>query len=1044
MWGEKLSMFEELIWYVTIPLVALFAHRRYTYEFSTPKYAILLAGVVLISIFLMTRLLRNGKLRFVFTPVHLAWLGFAIAGLLSTLNVLKDNPSFFRVSIDIALYTFVNVLLSFYFSTVANDKKLITRMLYVFMLTGLVVAVNAILNFYTGYDLFLGQIGEPFKRASIKANVGNVIFVSNYLNMLLPIALYFVFTLDLEFFGALGYLGIALFKIFSLVSAVLYFTVIVFSQTRSEYLILITEAFLLAFFYLSIRTKKESHVEYLKQTNAQLLEKLVILRRTLIITFVVLVLIIAVLYNIPSPLNKSGQFSMVDRFNAMASVSAKDERFLSWLSTLYIWKDHKLLGQGIGTYQLYGLYGIAKMIEDKPEYMYGWNNFKRAHNDYFQVLSETGIIGFGSILTMLVLLALYVFRNIRLLEEKDDSLLFLMLVLSGIVFTIQSFFSFPAHLLPNALLANFVISTGLGQYFNRLNLRESTIERKPLAIAIGIILFAMLCTSSYLRWSFFISEVYFKSGSEAYEYLTTYRELEVKLRSYLKELDTYQKELEDLSGEFEILKPEKWHEEMKKRAGFLYKYEYYETKRLSEIEKYREKINQQYKTILSQISSTLNKISESYRLAKTYFLKSIRVNPSYGRSLFYLATLATDEVRISELLKAMDSNATEILNQRFDELQKVVHPRYRHNELSFLSSYVKEAKNVIFDDSLKRTLVQAQSLLDSISLYETSLLTFTERNAFKGVAMRYRLLYNYVKDVSEMLSDDQNLQDDFSKVLDKFVHEFCKWTRDTVWLMPGGWNRFPDWKNLNIEEAWNNGKDIYRLLANQIVSTFDTKDERISKLLLDLAGIEARACYYMEQKGVWGVPDGVLPYIYALERKGEMIQPYKVGNIKDVLDWCEKSYNRSKEKLSATLLENRFSTLLNNVVKNLEIALEKLEISESRRLSIREEMEKSLREAFRKFVNYDFRTVVSDYLNTLLQTDRKDWPYVAVKSVWKNISTVSIENVISALKKYAKTEDDELVINQLVKAISNDNSMLSIERYGLFKVLYEIFVESTN
>jgi len=1034
-------MLEELIWYVTIPLVALFAHRRYTYEFSTPKYAILLVGVMLISILLMIRFLRNGKLRFVFTPVHLAWLGFAIAGLLSTFNVLKDNPSFFRMSIDIALYTFVNVLLSFYFSTVANDKKVITRMLYVFMLTGLVVAVNAILNFYTGYDLFLGQIGEPFKRASIKANIGNVIFVSNYLNMLLPIALYFVFTLDLEFFGALGYRGIALFKIFSLVSAVLYFTVIVFSQTRSEYLILITEAFLLVFFYLSIRTKKESHAEYSKRRNAQLLEKLVILRRTLIITFVVLVTIIAVLYNIPSPLNKSGQFSMVDRFNAMASVSAKDERFLSWFSTLYIWKDHKLMGQGIGTYQLYGLYGIAKMIEDKPEYMYGWNNFKRAHNDYFQVLSETGIIGFGSILTMLVLLALYVFKNIRLIEEKDDSLFFLLLVLSGIVFTIQSFFSFPAHLLPNALLANFVISTGLGRYFNRLNLRESTVERKPLAIAIGIILFAMLCISSYLRWSFFISEVYFKRGSEAYEYLTTYRELEVKLRSYLKELTTYQKELKDLSGEFEILKPEKWHEEMKKRAGFLYKYEDYETKRLSEVEKYREKINQQYETILSQISSTLNKISESYRLAKTYFLKSIRVNPSYGRSLFYLAALATDEVRISELLKAMDSNAIEILEQRFDELQKVVHPKYKHNELSFLGLRLKEAGNMLFDDSVKSALVRAQSILDSISLYETSLLTFTERNAFKGVATRYRLLYNYVKDLSEKLGDNQNLQSDFSRVLDKFVQELCKWTKDTVWLIPGGWNRFPDWKNLNIEEAWNNGKDIYRFLANQIVSTFDTKDHRISQLLLDLAGIEARACYYMEQKGVWGVPDGVLPYIYALERKGEILPSHKVGSNENILSWYEKLYKISKEKLSATLLEDRFSTLLNNVIRNLEIALEKLEIPERQRSSIREELKKSLKEAFKEFVSYDFHTVVSEYLNILLQTDREDWPYVTVKSVWKNISAVNIENVISTLEKYAKTEDDELIINQLVKNISNDNSMLIIERYSLFKVLYEVLNE---
>ncbi|ODN30997.1 O-antigen ligase family protein [Fervidobacterium thailandense] len=1029
-----MTLFEELVWYITIPLVALFSHRKYTYEFSTPKYAILLAGVVLISAILLMRLFKSGKLRFVFTPVHLAWLGFSIAGLLSTFNILRDNPSFFRLSIDIALYTFVNVLLSFYFSTVMRDKKLITRMLYVFMLTGLVVAVNAILNFYTGYDLFLGQIGEPFKRASIKANVGNVIFVSNYLNMLLPIALYFMLTLDLEFFGTLSYKGIAFFKVFSLVSAVLYFTVIIFSQTRSEYIILILEIVLLLLFYLSIRKKNDSHAEYLKSTNAQLLRKLILLRKALIFVFVSLIVVVVVLYNVPSPLNKSGEFSMIDRFNAMASVSAKDERFLSWFSTFYIWKDHKLLGQGIGTYQLYGLYGIAEMIREKPEYMYGWNNFKRAHNDYFQVLSETGIIGFGFILAMLILLSIYVFRNIGLIQDKDDAVLFLMLVLSGVVFAVQSFFSFPAHLLPNALLANFVISTGLGRYFNRTHLREVKIERKVPAVLVGTVLLAVIVLSTYLRWSFFVSEVFFKRGSEAYEYLTTYRSLEEKLRDYLKQLETYRKQLEELSGEFEIFKPDKWHEEMKKRAGILYRYDEYEAKRRSEIEDYRAKLEKQYGTLFSELTAMSSKISESYRRAKDYFLKSVRVYPAYGRALFYLASLATDEIRVEELLASIESHANEILNQNFDELQKVVHRKYRHNLLGFLAPLVGELKNYSDADSRLKKLVQIQAILDSISLYETSLLTFTERNAFKGVATRYMLLYNYVEDLSEVVNGNQELREHFSKVLSAIVDKFCKWVRNTVWLIPGGWNRFPDWKNLDVEEAWNNGKDIYRFFANQTVSTFDTKDPRISKLLFDLASLESKACYYMEQKGVWGVPDGVLPYLYALERKGELDSNFTVRQLRELY---EANYRVAQKKLDDELLRKRFSNLLTNATENTAKILEVLEVSEGLRRTFQEDLQSALSEAFGKFTNYDFRKVVSDYFKTLLETDRKDWPYVTIKSIWADIALTSFESFISDITRYAESEDDKELIAQLSKSISNDNSMLMFERYDLFKALYE-------
>lgn len=218
-------------------------------------------------------------------------------------------------------------------------------------------------------------------------------------------------------------------------------------------------------YFFFIRKKEDTHVKQLEKKDLKFLKKLKSLRRITVAVFAIMVIIIIVIYNTPTVFNNYGSFKMTDRFSAMSSVSSIDERFLSWFSTIYIWKNHKILGQGIGTYQVYGLYGISDLVNDKPEYNYGWNNFKRAHNDYFQVLGETGILGLAIIILMLVLLTIYVLKNMKKIEMKDDSILFGMLVLSGIVFAFQSVFSFPGHLLPKCTLCNICNQCGLERIF---------------------------------------------------------------------------------------------------------------------------------------------------------------------------------------------------------------------------------------------------------------------------------------------------------------------------------------------------------------------------------------------------------------------------------------------------------------------------------------------------------------------------------------------------------------------------------------------------
>lgn len=1032
-----LSNFEEVVWYITIPLVALFAHREYTYEFSTPKYAILCISTVLIGIYLFSKLLKRKELKFFATPAHWAWLAFSIISLLSTVNIYRDNQFFFRQSIDIGLYLFLNVLISFYLSSVIGKKEQIVRFLFLFVLTGLFIAVNAILNFYTGWDIFLGEVGEPFQRASIKANIGNVIFVSNYLNMLLPITLYFVTSLDIGILNTKSVWKIVMFKIISLISAILYFDVIVFSQTRSEYLAIILEFVLLIVAYvLYIRKREDKIAKELEKKAPKILKRLLLFRKLSIILFVVFAILIVIAYNTPTVFNNYGKFSMTDRFSAMASVSSRDERFLSWFSTIYIWKNHKLLGQGIGTYQLYGLYGISDLIDEHPEYNYGWNNFKRAHNDYFQILGETGALGLLSIIVMLILLVLYVIRNIQKLEDKDDTILFSMLVLSGIVFAFQSFFSFPGHLLPNALLANFVISFGLGKYFNQVDGKEYILKGNK-GVVLGLILILTVGFSSYLRWNHFISEVYLRNGNVAYNTLSALRDEQSKVEYYLKQIDTIENDLNNFSGQFEQLSPQNWHRIKQAEAqklGIQYNQAQAEAERQKYISNIKSQIEAQKKYLINRQKLLPSQIKEQYEAAKHNLLTSIRLNHTYGKSHFYLAALAVDPIRIEELRNLLNNNPEAVLSQNADEFQKVIPQRFKYSYYSPISQYIKN--NPSFLEKVDMASIQA--LIDSISLYELSLQVFTERNTFRAIAMRYNSLYQLNQYILENIKDSE-LERKLSGYNSIFFNKYSTWVRKTLDIMPGGWNRFPDWKNPDIELA-SLGQDIYRYFANVTVKILDPVNVDSRDLLTHLAKKEIEVCKFMELKGVWGVPDGILDHLHALAREYQTINEYQesVYTYQQILEWYKESYERLLEKV-----KNRksFEEEYNKFVESLKKELDDILASEEKGYlsnSFTPLFVNKLNNIFQKFMAQDFKNLERDYLDKLSKNPPTFWNDIKKTSIWKTVAKGEIDDLKQQISALSFSETAENNLKELLDSVLKFRQMLVYERYLRFTAHYEL------
>lgn len=140
---------------------------------------------------------------------------------------------------------------------------------------------------------------------------------------------------------------------------------------------------------------------------------------------------------------------IVERFTYSKDIQDISEgRFLVWMASFKIFSDFPIFGSGLGTFS-----SILPSYQPLDiEY-----RFDHAHNDYLQLLVETGII--GAIIFLLFMLLF--FRNVILVwKERHDRLpvcLFTGTFVSIVSIGIHSIMDFNLHLPSNALLFSFLM-----------------------------------------------------------------------------------------------------------------------------------------------------------------------------------------------------------------------------------------------------------------------------------------------------------------------------------------------------------------------------------------------------------------------------------------------------------------------------------------------------------------------------------------------------------------------------------------------------------
>ena len=210
-------------------------------------------------------------------------------------------------------------------------------------------------------------------------------------------------------------------------------------------------------------------------------------------------------------------------------------RLHAWKSAFYMIKDHPLLGVGIANYEIYSW----KYQTEKLERMTLATNTRvdKTHNEYLQLLSELGIIGFVLFMWFLFEIGRSILNGI----SKGENYLYALAFGMGIIaILVDSLFAFPLQF--PATVVHFWIYTGIiakmdpyNQPVKAMEPIYSFFEKWKNFVVISLLFLSFICMVifSYLSYNMVNAEWHYRAGQ--------FLKLIPKMRASLKEYNLAQK-----------------------------------------------------------------------------------------------------------------------------------------------------------------------------------------------------------------------------------------------------------------------------------------------------------------------------------------------------------------------------------------------------------------------------------------------------------------------------------------------------------------------
>ena len=165
---------------------------------------------------------------------------------------------------------------------------------------------------------------------------------------------------------------------------------------------------------------------------------LIMKKKTLVIFFVIVIMVVTLPF---LPKEKVG--------NILGFTSMQD-RFFMWDTGWKIFMEHPIVGNGLNTF-------FVKYMEFRGDQYRGLKG-SYAHNGYLQIAADTGLIGLGAFLFLLVKFFWSTIRSIKICKDEFYGTLFLGMFAGITAFLIQSFFDVNLQSLQLVVLFWFFLS----------------------------------------------------------------------------------------------------------------------------------------------------------------------------------------------------------------------------------------------------------------------------------------------------------------------------------------------------------------------------------------------------------------------------------------------------------------------------------------------------------------------------------------------------------------------------------------------------------
>ena len=177
------------------------------------------------------------------------------------------------------------------------------------------------------------------------------------------------------------------------------------------------------------------------------------------------------------------------------AANAGKTRAWDWWVGYEMFKDHPLLGVGLGNYKLNFIPYKAKFLATPQGKNYNFYipRAAQAHNEYVQLLAELGILGIIGLVGLIGMIAYSLWTILSRNSDEADRFDLLLLTGGVITFLIHGLVSFPAHLPASSLALVTILGIATSRAYGDAVQTTVVLRRNPLcATAVVAVAFALM------------------------------------------------------------------------------------------------------------------------------------------------------------------------------------------------------------------------------------------------------------------------------------------------------------------------------------------------------------------------------------------------------------------------------------------------------------------------------------------------------------------------------------------------------------------------